>query len=226
MCGRPLIIGHRGFRARYPENSVAGVRAALAAGADGVEIDIRPTADGVWVAHHDLRRAGRHSRDWTWTEMKGEGVDSLDGILKQLDDRHWLFLEIKPLPGRWLEPLLEELVAAVGPHGNRTRIISSSARILLKAAEAFDGGHFSLIVKHLGLTPLPEAWSLSPHHVLVERLLPTGRELHPWTVNRPRRMLELARLGLPSLTTDNPEVALFTLGSRRRQNAPAGPSTG
>ncbi|RMF85357.1 MAG: glycerophosphodiester phosphodiesterase, partial [Nitrospirae bacterium] len=32
------MIGHRGFRARFPENSAAGVRAALAAGADGVEV--------------------------------------------------------------------------------------------------------------------------------------------------------------------------------------------
>ncbi len=269
---RPLIIGHRGFRARYPENTAAGVRAALAAGADGVEIDIRPTADGVWVAHHDLRRKGRHSRDWNWAEMAGDGVDPLDRILDQLDSRHWLFLEIKPLPNRWLEPLLDSLVATVGPHGNRTRILSSSTRILLAAAEAFGGIHFSLVINRPGgvshgffsrargdvrrsgvLTgadlgrardmsreplpgetsqwqaprrpqretretsgldsaSLPGTWSLSPHHVLVERLLPAGRELHPWTVNRRARLLQMARLGLPSVTTDNPELALSVLG--------------
>lgn len=214
----PLVIGHRGFRARYPENTVAGVRAALAAGADGVEIDIRPTRDGVWVAHHDLRRNGRHSRDWSWTELAGDGVDSLEAILAELDPSHWLFLEIKPLPHRRLEPLLEPLVRAVQPHGARTRVLSSSARILLAAAEAFDRIHFSLVISRFEAAPLPEAWSLSPHHILVERLLATGRELHPWTVNRPARILELAFLGVPSVTTDNPELAIQPL-----QNAPFPP---
>ncbi len=225
MHGHPLIIGHRGFRARFPENSVAGVRAALAAGADGVEIDIRPTRDGIWVAHHDLRRNGRHSREWNWSEMACDGVDALDDILVQLDAHHWLFLEIKPLPNRRLAPLLDRLVRAVEPHGSRTRILSSSARILMAAAEAFEGTHFSLVINRLDAAPLPESWSLSPHHVLVERLLATGRELHPWTVNRPRRMLTLARLGVSSLTTDNPELAIETLrggssASLHRHGAP------
>jgi len=93
----------------------------------------------------------------------------------------------------------------------RTRILPPLARILLAAAEVFDGVRFPLVVSRFDATPLPEAWSLSPHHVLVERLLPTGRELHPWTVNRPARILELARLGLPSLTTDDPAQAVATL---------------
>ncbi len=49
----PLVVGHRGARARFPENSLPAVRHALAAGADGVEVDVRASADGVLVLSHD-----------------------------------------------------------------------------------------------------------------------------------------------------------------------------
>ena len=50
---RPLVVGHRGARARFPENTLPAVRHALSAGADGVEIDVRVTADDVLVLSHD-----------------------------------------------------------------------------------------------------------------------------------------------------------------------------
>lgn len=55
---RPLNLGHRGARALAPENTLAGMRAGMAAGADGVEFDVQRTADGHLVVFHDddLRR--------------------------------------------------------------------------------------------------------------------------------------------------------------------------
>jgi glycerophosphoryl diester phosphodiesterase len=50
---RPLIGAHRGASGPWPENSHAAFRAALAASADFVEIDLRLTADGVAAACHD-----------------------------------------------------------------------------------------------------------------------------------------------------------------------------
>jgi len=50
---RPLVVGHRGARARFPENTLPAVRHALEAGADGVEVDVRVTSDGVPVVAHD-----------------------------------------------------------------------------------------------------------------------------------------------------------------------------
>ena len=50
---RPLVVGHRGARARFPENSLPAVRHALESGADGVEVDARLTADGVLAVIHD-----------------------------------------------------------------------------------------------------------------------------------------------------------------------------
>jgi glycerophosphoryl diester phosphodiesterase len=49
----PRILGHRGARLLAPENTLPGFRAALAEGADGVELDVRRTADQALVCLHD-----------------------------------------------------------------------------------------------------------------------------------------------------------------------------
>ena len=49
----PLVIAHRGAHAAHPENSIAAFQAALALGADGVELDVRLTADGQVAVVHD-----------------------------------------------------------------------------------------------------------------------------------------------------------------------------
>jgi len=51
--GRPLVIAHRGGALLAPENTAEAFRAALAAGTDMVETDLRLTADGVLVCLHD-----------------------------------------------------------------------------------------------------------------------------------------------------------------------------
>jgi glycerophosphoryl diester phosphodiesterase len=47
------VYGHRGSRRPGPENTPEAVRNALAAGADGVELDVRRTRDGALVCIHD-----------------------------------------------------------------------------------------------------------------------------------------------------------------------------
>lgn len=52
------LIAHRGEPEHWPENSLAGFRAVLAAGAEYLETDVQLTADGIPVLSHDasLRR--------------------------------------------------------------------------------------------------------------------------------------------------------------------------
>jgi len=50
---RPLVYGHRGCR-RAPENTIASFDLALQIGADGLEMDVRLSRDGVPVVHHDV----------------------------------------------------------------------------------------------------------------------------------------------------------------------------
>ena len=55
---RPTVIAHRGFAGRYPENTVRAAVGAVADGADAVEIDVQPTAEGDIVVFHDRRLDG------------------------------------------------------------------------------------------------------------------------------------------------------------------------
>ena len=50
---RPLVIAHRGASAHAPEHTMVAYDLGFAAGADGVECDVRLTADGELVLGHD-----------------------------------------------------------------------------------------------------------------------------------------------------------------------------
>jgi glycerophosphoryl diester phosphodiesterase len=76
----PEIIGHRGARSLYPENTVGGFRAALAAGVRHFEIDVAMTRDGVAVVSHDacLSPDLTRIRDGRWLESKHVMIKTLD----------------------------------------------------------------------------------------------------------------------------------------------------
>jgi len=50
---RPLVYAHRGGAALRPENTIAAFENGLALGADGLELDVHLSRDGVVVVHHD-----------------------------------------------------------------------------------------------------------------------------------------------------------------------------
>src|SRR5438445_10692014 len=49
----PLVVAHRGDSARHSENTLPAFEAAVRAGADAIELDVRLTADGHAVVSHD-----------------------------------------------------------------------------------------------------------------------------------------------------------------------------
>ena len=70
------IIGHRGARGLFPENTLAGIAATCAVGVDGIELDVRLTADGVVVLHHDpqLDPAMTRTQDGAWLTRPGAAI--------------------------------------------------------------------------------------------------------------------------------------------------------
>ena len=49
----PQLVGHRGYPRHYPENTLIGIEAAVAAGARFVEVDVQISRDRVPVLFHD-----------------------------------------------------------------------------------------------------------------------------------------------------------------------------
>lgn len=59
----PLIIAHRGSSYAAPENTIAAFELAIEEGADGIEMDVRVTADGIPVVFHDATLKRMTGRD-------------------------------------------------------------------------------------------------------------------------------------------------------------------
>lgn len=62
MTENPTLVAHRGLAAKWPENTLPALSAAVAAGARWVEIDVQLSRDGIPVLLHDAdleRVAGR-----------------------------------------------------------------------------------------------------------------------------------------------------------------------
>jgi glycerophosphoryl diester phosphodiesterase len=53
ISARPAVFAHRGGGALAPENTVAAFERGLSLGADGIELDVHLSRDGLVVVHHD-----------------------------------------------------------------------------------------------------------------------------------------------------------------------------
>jgi glycerophosphoryl diester phosphodiesterase len=84
-----VLMAHRGWPSRHPENSLGGVRAALDLGARMVEFDVQITADGVPVVIHDegLKRTG--GRDQSVLDLLASALPGIDvSEAVRFGDRH------------------------------------------------------------------------------------------------------------------------------------------
>lgn len=111
---RPVwVVAHRGASRDRPENTLAAFDEALRQGCDGIELDVRISADGVPAVYHDdnLGRAGRPDRRIEDLSMKairgldvgtpfdtrfaGEPIPTLREVLGRYVSRTRLLLELK-----------------------------------------------------------------------------------------------------------------------------------
>lgn len=120
---RPEIHGHRGARARLPENTLAGFRYAITAGADVLELDLHATRDDVLVAIHDAHVAPDRC---LWSDgsplKRALEVRQLDfATLRRLDcgrKEHRRFPRQKRLRASHI-PTLDEVLTATKAGRNR-----------------------------------------------------------------------------------------------------------
>ena len=88
-----LVIAHRGYHAVVPENTLAAFEAAVAAGASGIETDVRISRDGVPVLIHDrIIPSGDAVADLTRKELEqavGHEIPTLDEALAYFPSTLW-----------------------------------------------------------------------------------------------------------------------------------------
>lgn len=212
----PLIIGHRGASAVALENTIAAFEAAIAAGADGIEFDVRLSRDGVPVIIHDdtlSRTHGVRRRvvDLTAEELRSVGVPSLRELFELMTGNSLLLcLEIKSR-----EPELPELCCRmVREFGFEERVIVECfdldvlRPIQLRTAALFEPRIYpdrNLIERALAVG----ATVLALHHklakaMLVEKAKAASLMVVVWTVDDPAWVARARLMGIDALITNDP----------------------
>lgn len=117
------VFAHRGYHTEVPENTLDAFDRAVALGVDGIETDVRMTADRAAVVFHDrLAPDGRDVSGLSRSELSvlvGYDVPTLDAALERHRDVIWN-LEIKT------PDALEATVAAVRRYSPAWRFLVSS----------------------------------------------------------------------------------------------------
>ncbi|NJE06033.1 glycerophosphodiester phosphodiesterase [Thermococcus sp. M36] len=131
--GRVLVLGHRGYMSRYPENSILAFRKAIEAGADGIELDVWLTRDGEVIVMHDEtidRTSDMNGRqkDMTLEELKradigmGERIPTLKEAFEAIPGDTLINIELK-------DPDTAGEVAKIVAENNPERVMISSFEI-------------------------------------------------------------------------------------------------
>jgi glycerophosphoryl diester phosphodiesterase len=225
---RPAIFAHRGASASAPENTLAAFRLALSQPADGIELDVHLSADGIVVVIHDqnLNRTTNGVGLVHRTRLEelrrldagqGEAIPTLDEVLALVGDQVLLNVELKGFaqPG---ERLAAETIACVRSHGLSHSVLYSSfdVRHLLRIRQLepdvalgllLDRGWSGWLARTL-FEPLIRPWSLHPHYTAVDdrflaRARRSNRPVIAYTVNRPEDLHQLFSLGIDGIFTDD-----------------------
>jgi len=87
MPPQPFVIAHAACKGHAPENTLAGLRAALELGADGIEVDVHATADGIPILLHDPTVDRTTNGQGEVTKMTLAQVKRLDAGARQFEGR-------------------------------------------------------------------------------------------------------------------------------------------
>lgn len=226
-----LVIGHRGASAAAPENTLEAFLKAREVGADWVELDVRRTADGVAVVHHDAHMTDGRRIGQTHAGRLPSHIPSLAEALEACEGMG-VIVEIKNLPD---DPDYddENLVAfAVAgltmAYLDPDRFVVSSFDVSpLAAVKAADPAiPIALIcglIDPASAVARAEAHDMSGVHPydamcstsFVRRAHGSNLDVFVWTVNRAERMAELVEMGVDGIITDYPDVARAVVDAAR-----------
>jgi glycerophosphoryl diester phosphodiesterase len=221
---RPFRIGHRGGIPQLPENSLAAFARAQELGADGVELDVQLSTDGVPVIFHDRTVDRVTSGQGVVSKMSlaelqaldlgaGQHIPTLDELFELLGASLLYNVELKKFPGdgpelettvadRILSYQLENqcLVSSFSPFTLRHIRRHLPEQVLLGHL------HFTAIGRHKQF--LLRTAATHPRHILVDAAYMAWarkRDLmvNVWTADAPDDLARLTDLGVNAIIRDD-----------------------
>ena len=103
---------HRGGGVGPLQNKLEGIRRAVSAGADVIEVDVHYSSEGIPVLHHDRWINGKNVYDYTIKELKRLGLDTLEDALNSF--RVTFYLDLKEEPTEQLIELISDHDVIIG----------------------------------------------------------------------------------------------------------------
>lgn len=140
---RPVIFAHRGACAHAPENTIASFQLALAQQADAIELDVKLSADGYVIVHHDdtvdrttngkgriknlsLAELKKLDAGSSFSEQyKGEKIPTLEEVFEAVGKKIFINIELTNYKTR-NDNLVETVCMLVKKHNMQKRVIFSS----------------------------------------------------------------------------------------------------
>jgi len=212
----PLLLGHRGARARksIPENTFASFDQALADGCDGFEFDVRRTADGCALVCHDPHSGGVDIA--SASRQQSLSLPRFEDVVARYHARAFLDIELK------VSGLERTVVAALKEHWpERGFVVSSFLPEVVLAMQSEDAAiPVGLICETraelLGWSDLPIQYVI-PHHKLVDASLVQevqrmGKKILVWTVNSRAEMEKFRDWAVDGIISDHTSLLARTLG--------------
>jgi glycerophosphoryl diester phosphodiesterase len=224
------VIAHRGASRAEKENTINAFLRARQLGADAVELDVRITADGELVVHHDARLDDERVICATKRKDLPKHIPNLAEALDACDGM-WVNIEIKNDPREpdfdATDQVARRLVAHLHDRNTDDRwVISSFRRETIDVMRSFrpsirtawltigamnnDAEQISRSLHNAGHYAIhPWEATLTAEQVLAYRQ--QGLAVNVWTCDDPTRMNEFKQWGVSGICTNVPDVAISAL---------------
>ena len=233
MTGRPLVLGHRGASAVAPENTVAAFSRARELGADGVELDVRRTLDGVLLVHHDPAIAGVGAIGTiTFADIRtavpavptlDEALDALRGLVVNVEVKCLPWEPDADVDGSVMRATLDVISAYVRDANTGMIVVSSFSLAAVDLAREYepeiatgwlthgqdvaDAARIAADRGHAWLNP-DVAAALAAGTEGIRAAHASGVLVSAWTVDDPDAARALAAAGVNILISNAPDVIL------------------
>lgn len=223
-----LVIAHRGASKAFKENTIEAFAAAAEMGADWVELDVRHTADGAIVVHHDpITPNGELIRSQQLSDMP-DHISTLEDVIDACGDMG-VNIEIKNDPTEDdYDPehlMVPAIVKIARAKLSRDKVLVTSFDMgAINAVHDVDPNMPTGFLTDDDIGPDVSIGRASAHaHVAINpwdgivtpRWIALAEEaeldVYVWTVDDPKRMKELAKMGVNGIITNVPDVAVKAL---------------
>jgi glycerophosphoryl diester phosphodiesterase len=136
-----LVAAHRGYSAKYPENTFVAFDAAISVGADMIELDIQFTKDDHIVVYHDeyLSLTNQIISEHNYEDIKDYDVGSRFGVqfaderipllrdvLLRYKDKIYFIIEVKPVLSDQTKTNLQTLCDIINEVGCKQNCVLAS----------------------------------------------------------------------------------------------------